>query len=161
MGNVRKLRKVQTRERDIERLRVGLEQVAATVARGSARTTQASISRRISKLFGQRGAASFFRWEMVPLSAAEQAALPPPERGCRRPGYRFHYEFDAAAALAAADYDGLAVLVTTAEQSNSADTLFTAYKEQNYVELGHHQWKSPLAVRPLFLKSPERVEALV
>jgi transposase len=151
----------QTRERDIERLRVGLEQVAATVARGSARTTQASISRRISKLFGQRGAASFFRWEMVPLSAAEQAALPPPERGCRRPGYRFHYEFDAAAALAAADYDGLAVLVTTAEQSNSADTLFTAYKEQNYVELGHHQWKSPLAVRPLFLKSPERVEALV
>ena len=25
----------------------------------------------------------------------------------------------------------------------------------------HHQWKTPLAVRPLFLKSPERIEALV
>jgi hypothetical protein len=24
----------------------------------------------------------------------------------------------------------------------------------------HHQWKAPLAVRPVFLKSPERVEAL-
>jgi hypothetical protein len=29
------------------------------------------------------------------------------------------------------------------------------------VELGHHQWKTPLAARPLFLKSPARVEALV
>jgi hypothetical protein len=27
--------------------------------------------------------------------------------------------------------------------------------------LGHHQWKTPLAVRPVFLKSPRRVEALV
>lgn len=151
----------QTRERDIERLRAGLEQVAATVARGYARTTQASISRRISKLFGQRAAAHFFHWEMVPLSAAEQAELPAPACGCRRPGYRFRYDFDEAAALAAANYDGLSVLVTTAEQTSSADTLFTAYKEQNYVELGHHQWKGPLAVRPLFLKSPERVEALV
>jgi hypothetical protein len=29
------------------------------------------------------------------------------------------------------------------------------------VELGHHQCKTPLAVRPVFLKSPRRVEALV
>ena len=29
------------------------------------------------------------------------------------------------------------------------------------MELGHHQWKSPLAVRPVFLKSCQRVEALV
>ena len=35
------------------------------------------------------------------------------------------------------------------------------FKEQNYVELGHHQWKTPLAVRPVFLKTPARVEALV
>jgi transposase len=42
-----------------------------------------------------------------------------------------------------------------------ADILFTQFKEQNYVELGHHQWKTPLAVRPLFLKSPRRVETLV
>jgi hypothetical protein len=27
--------------------------------------------------------------------------------------------------------------------------------------LGHHQWNAPLAVRPVFLKSPRRVEALV
>ena len=67
----------------------------------------------------------------------------------------------AAAAAAAAAYDGLSVLVTTAPRTQSADALFTQYKEQNYVELGHHQWKGPLAVRPVFLKTPARVEALV
>ena len=29
------------------------------------------------------------------------------------------------------------------------------------MELAHHQWKTPLAVHPLFLKSPHRIEALV
>lgn len=151
----------QTRERDLVRLREGLEAIAATVARGHPRTTQASIARRVTRLFGQRAAALFFRWEMVPLTAAEQAALPAPARGCRRPCYRFHWEFDAAAASTATHYDGLSALLTTAPRQQSGDLLFTQFKQQNYVELGHHQWKTPLAVRPVFLKSPTRVEALV
>ena len=52
-------------------------------------------------------------------------------------------------------------MLTTAPRQQSGDTLFTQYKQQNYVELGHHQWKTPLAVRPVFLKSLRRVEALV
>ena len=56
---------------------------------------------------------------------------------------------------------GLSVLLTTAEPSKSADTLFSEDKQQAYVELGHHQFKTPLAVRPVFLKSPQRVAALV
>ncbi len=151
----------QTRERDLLRLRQGLEAVAATVARGHPQTTQASIARRVTRLFGSRAADQFFRWEMVPLTAQEQAALPPPSRGCRRPTHRFHYEFDEAAAVAAADYDGLSALLTTAPRQQSGDRLFTEFKQQNYVELGHHQWKTPLAVRPVFLKSVRRVEALV
>jgi transposase len=151
----------QTREQDVERLRAGLERVAASVARGHPKTTQASIARRVAELFGRRAAARFFRWEMVPLTAAEQAALPDPGRGCRRPAYRFTFAFDAQAAAAAAAYDGLSVLVTTAPREQSADALFSQFKQQNYVELGHHQWKTPLAVRPVFLKSPRRVEALV
>jgi hypothetical protein len=43
----------------------------------------------------------------------------------------------------------------------SGDELFTKFKEQNYIELLHPQMKAPLAVRPVFLKSPRRVEALV
>jgi hypothetical protein len=151
----------RTREQDLVRLREGLEAITATVARGHSQTTQATIARRVSRLFGNRAAAHFFRWEMVPLTAEEQAALPPPRRGCRRPGFRFCYEFDEAAAAAAARYDGLAALLTTAPREQSMDTLFTQYKEQNYVELCHHQWKTPLAVRPVFLKSEQRVEALV
>lgn len=151
----------RTREEDIQRLQRGLEQIAATVTRGHPRTTQASIARRVTDLFGRRTAARFFLWEMVPLTPEEQAALPEPSRGCRRPTYRFSFAFDAAAATAAAVYDGLSALVTTAPRTQSADVLFTQYKEQNYVELGHHQWKTPLAVRPVFLKAPRRVEALV
>lgn len=52
-------------------------------------------------------------------------------------------------------------LVTTAPESKSIDTLFSEYKQQAYVELGHHQLKGPLAVSPVFLKKPERVESLL
>src|SRR5262249_46416550 len=97
----------------------------------------------------------------VPLTAQEQAALPAPGPGCRRPGYRFGFTFDEEAAARAERYDGLAVLVSTAERTRSADALFSEYKGQSYVELGHHQGKTPLAVRPVFLESPGRVEALV
>jgi transposase len=151
----------QTRVQDIERLRAGLELIAVSVSRGHPKTTQASVARRVAALFGRRAAARFFHWELVPLTPAEQAALPQPSRGCRRPAYRFTFAFDAQGAAAAAAYDGLSVLVTTAPRTQSADALFTQFKEQNYVELGHHQWKTPLAVRPVFLKSPRRVEALV
>jgi hypothetical protein len=151
----------QTRERDILRLRQGLEAIAATVTRGHPQTTPASIARRVTRLFGNRAAARFFHWEMRALTAQEQATLPPPMRGCRRPTYRFTYTFDEEAAVAAARYDGLAALLTTASRQQSGDLLFTQFKQQNYVELCHHQWKTPLAVRPVFLKSPRRVEALV
>jgi hypothetical protein len=58
-------------------------------------------------------------------------------------------------------YDGLSVLVTMAPRRESADQLFREFKQQNEVELAHHQWKTPLAVHPVFLKNPRRVEALV
>ena len=66
-----------------------------------------------------------------------------------------------AAAEADARYDGLSALFTTAPLQQSADELFTKFKEQNYIELLNHQMKTPVAVRPVFLKSPRRVEALV
>ena len=53
------------------------------------------------------------------------------------------------------------MLFTTAPLHYSADRLFTTFKQQNYIELLHHQMKTPLAVRPVFLKSLRRVEALV
>jgi transposase len=151
----------QTRDQAIAKIRAGFAQLAATVQRGHPASTRASIERRVAKLLGRKSAARYFRWEWVPLTPAEQAALPPPSRGCRRPTHRFVVHYDASAVEADAAYDGYAALVTTAPLTQSADQLFTFFKQQNYVERLHHQWKTPLAVRPIFLKSAERVEALV
>jgi hypothetical protein len=152
----------QNRQGAVAKIRQGLEHIAQAVARGhTAYHDPVNIHRRVAKLLGQRGAAAYFRWELVPLSAAEQAALPPPQRGCRRPTQRFVFHYDEQTAQTDAVYDGYSALLTTAPLSHSADTLFSQFKQQCYVEQAHHQWKTPLAVRPLFLKSPERVEALV
>lgn len=151
----------QTRAKAIAALQAGLEQIAASVQRGHGRSTPQTIARRVNKLFGNKAARHYFRWELRPLTPAEQAALPPPARGCRRARHRLVFQFDAAAAEADAAYDGYSALVTTAPLTQSADTLFRHFKQQNYLELLHHQWKTPLAVRPVFLKSPTRVEALL
>lgn len=152
----------QERQRAVAHIRAGLERIAQSVARGHHLCQEPThIHRRVATLLGKRGAARYFRWELVPLTPAEQAALPAPSRGCRRPTHRFVFHYDEAAAQADAVDDGYSALLTTAPLSRSADTLFSEFKQQCYVEQGHHQWKTPLAVRPLFLKSPERVEALV
>jgi len=144
----------------IAKIRAGLEALAARVQRGHAHIQPDTVSRSVNRLFGKRWAARYFHWKLVALTPQEQAALPPPGPGCRPPRYRFVFTFDVAAAEADARYDGLSVLFTTAPLHDSADELFTKFKEQNYIELLHHQLKTPLAVRPVFLKSPRRVEAL-
>jgi transposase len=145
----------------IAKIRAGLEDLVARVQRGHAHITPDTVSRSVNRLFGKRWVARYFRWQLVALTPQEQAALPPPGMGCRPPGYRLVFTFDAAAAEADARYDGLSVLFTTAPLQQSADELFTKFKEQNYIELLNHQMKTPVAVRPVFLKSPRRVEALV
>jgi transposase len=151
----------QRRQQNIATIQAGLEKIAIKVRRAHPRSDHASIARQAARLFGKKAAAKYFRWELVPLTPAEQAALPPVGRGFRRPTHRFTFSFDAAAAAADAGYDGLAALLTTAPLTRSGDELFRQFKQQNFVELLHHQSKTPLAVRPVFLKSPRRVEALV
>ena len=48
-----------------------------------------------------------------------------------------------------------------AESRATADVVFTKFKQQNYSEQVNRNLKGPLAVRPAFLHTPERVEALV
>jgi transposase len=149
------------RQQNITRIQAGFADLAAKLARGHPCTTAASIQRQITTLLGCRDAARYFHWDLVPLSAEELAALPAPRQGFRKPTHRLTFTFDETAAETHDRYDGLSVLVTTAPITTSADVLFTQYKEQNYLERNHHQWKTPIAVRPLFLKSPQRVEALI
>ena len=98
---------------------------------------------------------------MISLSKKERDRLPPPQRGCKRTAYRFEFTYDKKAAELDAEYDGYSALVTTVPQTQSADLLFRKYKQQSYSELANHEFKTPLAVHPVFLKSPRRVEALV
>jgi len=151
----------KNREKSVAKLRAGLEQIERSVEQGRRNTNPTSIARRVAKLFGKRQAAEYFRYEMIPLSKQQRAQLPPPGRGGRRPEHRFEFTYDAKTAERDAAYDGYSALVTTAPREQSADLVFTKYKQQGYSELSNHEFKTPLAVHPLFLKSPERVEALV
>ena len=151
----------KNREKAVKKLREGLQQIARSVEQGRRNTDPTSIARRVGKLFGQRQAAAYFRYEMLPLSAKERKQLPPPGRGCRRPTHRFEFTCDEAAAQRDAEYDGYSALVLTVPREQSADSAFTKYKQQGYSELVNHEFKTPLAVHPVFLKSPRRVEALV
>jgi transposase len=149
------------REENIVSIREGFDQIAEKLRRGHPRTTYASAVGQIAKLLGKKSAARYFNYELVPLTSSELKALPAPSKGYRRPTHRLVYTCDLAAAQADTAYDGLSALLTSSPLTKSADTLFTEYKQQPYVELAHHQFKTPLQVRPIFLKTPQRVEALV
>jgi transposase len=151
----------KNRDKSVAKLRAGLEHLQKSVTEGRRNTDPTSMARRVAKLFGERQAASYFRYEMIPLSKHAQAQLPPPQRGCRRPTHRFTFSYDATLAERDAAYDGYSALVTTAPRTKSADVLFRKYKEQNFAEQANHVFKTPLAGHPVFLQSPRRVEALV
>jgi transposase len=151
----------KNREKSVAKIRDGLTQLAHSVADGRRNTDPTSVARRVSKLFGKRQAAGYFTYDMIPLTKKERERLPPPGRGCKRPTHRFEFRYDEKAAELDAEYDGYSVLVTTAPQRQSADLIFSKYKQQSHSELANHEFKTPLAVHPVFLKSPRRVEALV
>ena len=149
----------QRREKNIAKVKAGLQKLSEKWLRGHPQCTPIKIYQQIATLMGKK--AVFFTHDMVPLTSEEQAALPPPKKGHQRARHRLVWNFDEAAAKADERYDGIAALVTTAPLTQSADALFTTYKQQAYIERSHHEYKTPLAVAPVFLKSPRRVEALV
>jgi transposase len=150
------------RQKQIDKIREGLQQIEKSVAAGRRNTDAESIARRVNKLFGSKQAAGYFSWQTVPLSKKELAELPKPPRGCKQPTHRFTFRFDHKAVRHDEQYDGYSALVTTVPQNKaSADLLFSQFKQQNYSEQINRGFKGPLAVHPVFLHSPQRVEALV
>lgn len=151
----------ERREKNIAKIHAGLETITRKLEKAHTSTTPASIVRQITRLLGKKSAARFFRWELVPLTEAEQATLPNPAKGHRHQTHRLVYSFDPVAAEDEARHDGIYALVTTAPLTWSGDALLTEYKRQTYIEREHHEIKTPIAVTPIFLKTPSRVEALV
>jgi transposase len=152
----------QQRQKQIEQIREGLEKCQANVARGGPYSDEASVSRRIARVLGNKDAAKYFTWKMVPLTKREQSKLPKPARGTRLATHRLEFHFDEKAVKRDEEYDGYSVIVTTVPKTKgSADTLFTKFKQQSYSEQVNREFKGPVAVRPVFLHTPKRVEALV
>ena len=150
------------RQKQIERIHEGLGKTQRNVARGGPHSDEQSVAKRMSRLLDGKDAAQYFTWKMVKLTRRELKALPPSGRGCRQPTHRFEFTSDANAVKEAEKDDGYSVIVTTVPQhQGSADVLFTKFKQQNYSEHVNRNFKGPLAVRPVFLHSPERVEALM
>lgn len=150
----------QQRARHVEKIQAELLKIAESVASGSRNTDEGSITRRVERLFGSKKSARYFSYQFVPLTKEEQAQLPAPGRGRKRPTYRLAWRFDETLQKEDEQYDGLSVLVTTT-MKRSTDDLFTTFKQQTYAEHANHVFKGPLAVRPVFLKNAHRVEALV
>jgi hypothetical protein len=152
----------QQRQKQIDKLQAGLKQIQESVAAGNRSTDESAVGRRVMRLFGSKQAARYFQWEMVPLTSQELAALPAPARGHKRPTHRFLFTFHAETVQADEQYDGFSAIITTVPANQaSGDELFRQYKEQIYSEHVNRQFKGPLAVHPLFLHTPERIEALV
>ncbi len=148
------------RAEQIKKIQAELEKIQKSVAGGNRNTDPASISQRVARVFGKKQAAKYFSYEMIPLTPKQQAKLPSPGRGHKRPTHRFDFHFDKKLPKQDELYDGLNVLVTTAMQ-RSTDELFTKFKQQTYAEHANHIFKGPLSVRPVFLQNAHRVEALV
>ena len=150
------------REKQLRKIQSGLEALARNVAEGRRLTKPADVSKRVQKLLGKSAAAPYFHWESIPLTKAECDNWSSPGRGCTPPTHRFVFRLDQAAVDRDAADDGYAVLVTTVPVAEGpTDELFRKYKEQIHCEHSHHIFKGPLAVHPVFLKKPERVEALL
>jgi transposase len=151
----------ERRDKNVALIKAGLDKIARKLERAHPTTTYSSASRAIDGLLGKKAAAHYFQWQLVPLSAAEVAALPNPKKGYRKQSHRLVYSYDEVAAQADSHHDGVYALVSTAPRTISGDALFTQYKRQTYVERANHELKTPVAVTPLFLKTPRRIEALV
>ena len=152
----------EARQKNVRRVCKNLEALKQSVAKGCRNTDERSIQRRAAAALGNGQASKYFTWQIIPLSEDEFAALPTPTPGRRRPMCRFEYAYDAMVADRDATFDGIsAILTTLPRESSSADETFTKYKRQAHSELANHQLKTPIAISPIFLHKPERVEALV
>ena len=152
----------QQRQKQIDRITTELKKIQASVAAGRPFSDEASVSRRVARVLGTASdAAKYFTHQMIPLTEQELKALPTRGRGCRQATHRFTFTFNEDQLRTDEKYDGYNAIVTTAKKTDSADSLFTRFKQQAYSEQVNARFKGPLAVRPVFLHKPQRVEALV
>ena len=152
----------QQRQKQIDRITSEFKKVQKSVAAGRRYTDEESVTKRLARKVAVLSAAKYFSWKMRPLTETQIKKLPKRERGCRLPTHRFQFTFNTELLEADKKYDGYNAIVTTVPlQKSSGDAIFTQFKQQTYCEQVNSQFKGPLAVRPVFLHSARRIEALM
>jgi transposase len=84
-------------------------------------------------------------------------SLQPQENG----GWKLTYSVDQQALKRLELLDGYYTLVTNVPQDDSTYAVFQDWKKQSEVERRFANWKGPLRVRPLFIKTNKRVVGLI
>lgn len=150
------------RQKQVDKIRQGLETIQRNVARRGPYSDEDAVNRKVAQLYKERAPAKYFSFKMVPIPQQQQEKHRTTDRGSRPPTHRFEFTFDEKAMQRDAKYDGYsAIVVTVPTSERSADAAFTEFKQQIYSEQVNRTYKGPLAVRPIFLHTPARVEALV
>ena len=151
----------KTRVKNTAKITQGMSQIQRSVENGYLKEIPA-VHKRVLTLYGKKQAQHYFSYQVEKLTKKEIKSLPPRRRGQRIPALKFSYQYDPMLAETDAKYDGLyAVGTSLRKKTHSTDEVFTTFKEQHHIETAHHQWKAPLRLRPLFLKTVTRIESLV
>lgn len=153
----------QQRQKQIQRNTAELQQIEKSVAVGRYNDKIGAVSKRVARAFGNGNADRYFSWELQELTKQERERTSKAfVRGSRVATHRFVWSYNESLVSEDETHDGYSAIVTTVPASTqAADRVFTMFREQNLVEHANRQFKGPLAVRPVFLHKPERVEALI
>ena len=153
----------QQRQKNIVRIQAELEQIEKSVAFGRYNNKIHAVKTRIARAMGNGSAEQYFAWELKELVGKERQLFEKDAaRGSRIPTHLLTWSFKQSLVTIDEVDDGYSAIATTVPASNqNADSVFTMFREQNLVEYANRQFKGPIAVRPVFLHSPHRVEALV
>jgi transposase len=133
------------RARKLERAREDLEKLSAGIGGGYYRTRD-KVAARLGVIATKRRVTAYLRTELT-------------EDETGKPVLAWHFDRDALDAEAAVD--GWYALITNLPEEISAAEVFLRYKGQSCVERRYGEFKGPLAVAPMFLKSNRRITALL
>ena len=151
----------KTRAKNTAKIEAEFRRLQRSVDRGYTKDPQA-VHRAVQKVYGKKQAQHYFSYEVRELTENEVRSLPPRRPRERTPALKLSYTFDPERAEGDARYDGLYAIATSLrKKTHSTDEVFTSFKEQHHVETAHHQWKAPIRLRPVFLKTVKRIESLV
>lgn len=150
-----------SRSRAIEKTEQDLSDLSKRTARN-----QDKLESAVQEILTSRKTGQFFKTQ-IHIRVQEQYRQERKGRPTKDTRYRktekkcygFTWEHDQAAIRYAAKCDGLFPLITN--RKDPAKEILKIYKFQPRLERRHSQLKSVYDVRPVFLKNPERIEALL